>query len=272
MKHCHFAIVYNELPFLKQKMAFLYENFDQLIFYDMYAMRQPYHYSTDGSHEYLKDYPDPDNKITLIESLKFPGLTNYPGLSVDGKKKMFVVGSEYVRDDIDVYWSIGVDEFFDTSLIHRVEQVYETKPEVKTINVPHIIFFKDFNTVFCDQDGTYLTRIFNPRITRHTKGNVYGHCSLGRQFRPIEWIFDDCFYHYAYIGTHRMKDKAIGNPPHWVKVIENTDTTKLSDRCYGYPKMHPSLKKGIKRYDGKHPDYIDIEELDIMINKRKRNK
>ena len=61
MKHCHFAILYNELPFLKQKLPFLYEHFSQLIFYDLSAFDNKFQFSQDGSHQYIKNYPDPEN-------------------------------------------------------------------------------------------------------------------------------------------------------------------------------------------------------------------
>ena len=34
MKHCHISILCNELPFLKEKLPYLYEHFEQLIFVD----------------------------------------------------------------------------------------------------------------------------------------------------------------------------------------------------------------------------------------------
>ena len=79
MKKCHFSILYNELPFLKQKMEFLYSNFDQLIFYDLNVAAKTPHFSTDGSHEYIKEYPDPENKITLIEKKDLSDVNNYQG-------------------------------------------------------------------------------------------------------------------------------------------------------------------------------------------------
>ena len=66
VKHCHFSILYNELPFLKQKLPFLYKHFGQLIFFDLNVGTENPHFSLDGSHEFIRDYPDPDKKITLI--------------------------------------------------------------------------------------------------------------------------------------------------------------------------------------------------------------
>lgn len=107
MKHCHFSIVYNELPFLQQKMPFLYEHFDQLIFYDLHVVGNDVHYSTDGSHDFIAWYPDPERKITLIEKRDLSDVTEYKGHSYVGKQKMFAVGSQYVKSDMDVFWWHG---------------------------------------------------------------------------------------------------------------------------------------------------------------------
>jgi hypothetical protein len=103
MKKCHFSILYNELPFLKQKMDFLYDNFDQLIFYDLNVGTLNPHFSIDGSHEFIKDYPDPDNKITLIEKKDLSDVINFRGDGSIEKRKMFAVGSSYVWDDIESF-------------------------------------------------------------------------------------------------------------------------------------------------------------------------
>ena len=61
MKHCHLSIMCNELIFLKQKLNFLYENFDQIIFVDYDILNKQN--STDGSIEYLENFDDPENKL-----------------------------------------------------------------------------------------------------------------------------------------------------------------------------------------------------------------
>ena len=61
MKHCHISILCNELPFLQQKLPFLYQHFDQLIFVD-YDMTKKCN-SQDGSIEYIEGYEDTEKKI-----------------------------------------------------------------------------------------------------------------------------------------------------------------------------------------------------------------
>ena len=63
MKHALFSILYNEYGHLKQKLPIFYDIFDQIIFYDLNVGGPKtigkFTFSTDGSHEYIKNYPDP---------------------------------------------------------------------------------------------------------------------------------------------------------------------------------------------------------------------
>jgi len=180
MKHCHFTILYNELPFLKQKMAFLYENFDQLIFFDLNVGTPIPHYSTDGSHEFISEYPDPENKITLIERDNLDDVLNYTGAGSVQKQKMFSVGSQYISDDMDVFWCTDMDEFFHRDLIKKVETIFDEKPDVNSIDMRHYMFWKNTNLILCDAEDDGFDMY--SRVCRHRPGNLYGHCSIHNQF------------------------------------------------------------------------------------------
>lgn len=202
MKHCHFSILYNELPFLKVKLPFLYENFHQLIFFDLNIIDETI--STDGSHEFIQNYPDPENKIILIKNVNFENIKKYCGESFVKKQKMFAVGSQYVKDDIDVFWCTDMDEFFDTKMIKDVEDALSDQ-EIQSVNIDHIIFIKDSNHYFT-QDGNKNIP-FYCRVARHKKGNLYGHCSLNSQFKPSVSIENNYIYHYGYVGNSRVLHK-----------------------------------------------------------------
>ena len=134
MKHCHLSIICNDLPFLKQKMDFLYKNFDQLIFYDLCIYCVPMSHSTDGTYEYLQNYPDPENKITIIDKTDINDVEGNNGKGGIEKQRMYRVGSSYVKDDIDVFWCSDVDEFCDVGLIGEVERILEN-PDVSVIHM-----------------------------------------------------------------------------------------------------------------------------------------
>lgn len=95
MKHCHISILCNELPFLKQKLHFLYDNFHQLIFidYNIYSKSN----SIDGSIKYIEAFKDPENKITLIKDFNPDNIKNYRGLSFVENKKCLRVHQNILK-------------------------------------------------------------------------------------------------------------------------------------------------------------------------------
>jgi len=260
MKHAFFTILYNELPFLKQKMKFLYDNFEQLIFYDLHAEPNDIHFSTDGSHEFIKKYPDPYNKITLIERTNLNDVQAL-GVSKIIKQKMFSYGSEFVNDDIDLFWCFDMDEFFHKSLISKVEDVYN-KNDIQSININHYSIWKNRNFILTDNmnDSFYLD--FAVRITKHEKGNKYGHCSLGTQYPKIYMIDDEKIYHFAFFGNERVKFKMkyYGNKNSYYSLFKNFNY----DIDKGNKRMHPDISRisYVKKMDIDFPDYINLDELE----------
>lgn len=283
MKHCHFSILYNELPFLKQKLPFLYENFDQIIFYDLNVGTINPHPSTDGSHEYIKNYSDPEDKITLIKETDLSNVTRYCGAGSIGKQKMFAVGSRYVSDDIDVFWCTDMDEFFHKSFIEKVESTLLNNPDVNSVDLRHKIYWKNFSYTLCDSESDVLT-LFS-RVCRHKSGNIYSHCNIHNQFGKNVYLEekDEVYYHFGWIGDARVRAKIkhyteppTGNPGYknmyarYMKEVWNKYQTSDNDICkydeiFGYPMMHPNflgIKKGIKKQDIRLlPSYVDYEEL-----------
>jgi len=277
VNHCHFSILYNELPFLRQKMPFLYENFEQLIFFDLNVGTYEPHYSTDGSHEFIANYPDPENKITLIEEDRIETIEDWTGGGSIEKQKMFGLGSKYVRDDIDVFWCTDLDEFFHKSFIGKVEEIFNDSPEVNSIDMRHYMFWKNTNLILCSDDDDGFDMF--ARVCRHKPGNLYGHCSIHQQFPKTHIVTDDRYYHFAWIGDKRTESKLkhyclppTGNPRYkqmyddYLKEVWYNfpnDFRLDSEKIFGSPRMHPNqaMQKGIKKFAGKLPDYINTQQL-----------
>ena len=277
MKQCHFSILYNELPFLKQKLPFLYEYFDQIIFYDLNVACEKPHFSTDGSHEYILDYPDPQKKISIVEETDLSKVTKYYGGSGIAKRKMFTLASQYVRDEVDVFWCTDMDEFFYPSLIKEVESTLSDHPAVNSINLKHYYFWKDFDLILCDP--TSDTGELPPRIARHKPGNIYGHCSLHQQYPKTKVLDSHQIYHFAWLGEERFSykinywcspptgdlcyEKAYRKYSEEIWGAFNKENINPNGNMWGYPHMHPNplIKKGVKFFKGKLPSYIDYLEL-----------
>ena len=268
MNHCHFSILYNELPFLKQKLPFLYEHFQQIIFYDLNI--RTCGFSDDGSHEFIKNYPDPENKITLIEKTDLSDVTNYNGYSSVEKRKMFAVGSSYVNDDIDFFWCTDMDEFFFPSMIDTVEEEYAKDDSLMVFNSKHYIYWKTPDILLV-RNNTTTPEAYTlfPRIVRHKKGTVYGHCNLGT-YGKQHFMNNEFIYHFAFIGDDRMKHKwyncYYATRKHladrYYNSFKDFDVDSMEDSVlYGYPRMYPNpdMKGGVLRYNTELP--IDGDKL-----------
>jgi len=256
MKHCHFAILYNEIEYLKQKVPFLYDNFDQLIFYDLSAFDGLYNYSNDGSHEYLKNYPDPEGKIKLIElrnGLEF--VQPLPGPTTIVKLKMATYANRFIRDDMNVFWCTDMDEFFGIELIKEVEEILTLHKEVNTIANDHYLFWNNFDTIMCEDVDEPRYKWKLNRIARHRPGNNYSHCTLQDTYIP-EYRAKTPIYHFCNVGKERTFRKLFGyykGTPHNYKAIwEQYENMELEDGVmYGYPNMHQSIPNmGIMKYPG----------------------
>lgn len=261
MKHCHLSIMSNELTFLKRKLPFLYENFDQIILVD-YDMINKCN-STDGTIEYVENFDDKENKITLIKFQRKTEVIEYKGQGFTEKRKMFGYGSKYVNDDIDIVWATDMDEFFEKYLIEKVEEEFKKDGELQTIDLPHRVFiFNEHN--FFDIDDFYIA----PRITKHKKGFVYGHCDFDRYGKTIT-LEDEFLFHYAFVGYKRCMNKQT--------LYEKVDTRWFSSYSLSLSQgdkhvslRHPANHKRLhsKPYLGSHPEYLDVskmcEELNVM--------
>ena len=282
MKHCHFTILYNELPFLKQKLPFLYKHFEQLIFFDLNVGSYEPHFSTDGSHEFILNFPDSENKITLIDKQDLSDVTQYCGDGSIQKQQMFAVGSQYVHEDIDVFWCTDMDEFFNASLMPKVEEILEKSPDVNSIDLRHLYFWKNFSYILCTLESNVKTLF--ARICRHRPNQVYSHCAIHKQFPQTYFLDpnDEVYYHFSWIGDARTRRKLkhyteppTGNPIHkkmydlylqnvWEKYNEDDENICQGD-LFGYPLMHPNYlgeHMGIRKIDKNIlPSYIDYTIL-----------
>ena len=271
MKHCHFSILYNELGFLQQKLPFLYEHFDQIIFYDLSAFDGKYQFSTDGSHEYIKNYPDPENKITLIElrnGIEFVQAQGKP--SNITKMRMFPYASGFVNHDMDTFWCTDMDEFFTEALINEVEYIF-TKFDVNSIQNRHYLFWNDPYTITCEHPDKPLYRLGLTRIARHKPGNVYGHCNIGDVYKPCV-AASQPIYHFTNVGKEKTFKKLFeyfdGTRKGYKEIWEKYSKLELEPGEFvGYPYMHPNpdIRMGIMKFPGDIEEILDYVDFNNLI-------
>lgn len=262
MKHTHISILCNELPFLKQKLKFLYDNFDQLIFIDYNISNKSN--STDGSIEYIESFKDNEKKIILIKNFNPNNIKKYRGVSFIEKQKMFACASKYVNDDTDLVWATDLDEFFHKKLIKKVEKLYDNDSTLSSVDIPHRIFvYNQYN--FYDKNNFYIS----PRITKHKKGFLYGHCDFREYGKTIK-LQNDCLYHYAFIGYNRcffkytIYNNSLFNSKLWLNIYLNSLNNNVKYVNLQHPNVN--LKLYSTKYDGDHPDYININYMCKELN------
>jgi len=274
MKSCHVMHLCNEISFLRQKLPFLYENFAQLIFYDlniyMPYLGKPPCFSTDGSHEYIKEFPDPEGKITLIEETNLSRFPSDVGVGTKDKCRMYFASSSYVRDDIDIVWETDADEFFHKDAIGEAERIFTENPEMISIYLDWYTFVRDYRFVCYPplNKTPYWDWSFMKRVVRHSKGRVYAHGDLVPGKSPTCKMENFKLYHFTALTKERVLFKHL--PPErrvrdgfW-EAWDKFDESKVGDGyIYGYPYMHysPMLNTGIRRFKGEYPDYIKLDEL-----------
>ena len=260
MNHCHISIMCNEFAFLKYKLPFLYIHFKQLIFVD-YNISEKCN-SNDGTIEYIENFNDIDNKITLIKNFNPSDVTKYNGVSVVEKQKMFAVASKYVYDNIDIVWATDLDEFFEKELINEVENIYINDEQIASINLPHRIFAYNQYNIF-NKNDFYIA----PRITKHKKGFIYGHCNFQTYGKTIRYS-NRYLYHFAFVGFKRCDFK-------FNKIYKNTSMKPcletylkaISKKEIHVILYHPAIS-GLYTipYNGTYPCYIDVDTMCKMLN------
>jgi len=263
MKHCHISILCNELPFLKEKVPFLYKHFKQLIFVDYDLVNKKN--SVDGSIEFIETYPDPENKIILIKNFDPSKIKYYHGGSFVEKQKMFSAASKFVHDNIDVVWATDLDEFFETELIKEVEELYKKDPALTSIDLPHRIFvYNQYN--YYNKPDFYIV----PRITRHKKKFIYGHCDFHSYGKTIKYTYR-VLYHFAFVGFNRCSFKfekiyknSSFNHKKWLQTYLSAYKNKQKYVKLSHSNTHFGLIS--QPYNGKYPDYLDVEKMCNELN------
>ena len=267
MNHCQISIMANELVFLKHKLPFLYKYFDQLIFVDYDIINKKN--SCDGSIEFIENFKDPQNKITLVKNFNPDKIKNFNGVSMIEKRKMFAKASEYVKDDIDIIWATDLDEFFFSSLIKKVEGIYKKRPDVISIDMPHTGFVYNECNYFKALGEFYMA----PRITRHVKGKIYGHCNFNTYGKTIK-LPSDPLYHFAYVGYNRCAFKFKIYKMKGLKLVdENTwfskylKALKNNKKHIKLPVPRTDFKVFSEPYIGTYPPEINFKKLCQELNK-----
>lgn len=164
-------------------------------------------HSTDNTVDIIKNYSDPQKKITLIQKNGF----------WNGKTEMCNEWSK--RTTCDYIWQIDTDEFYKKKDIDKIKQILEKyKPDAVHFFANH--FWGSYNHCFDEKTGSgWGNNIPWMRIFKHTPGSQWiSHeppnymlangtvCNNGRYIPREEMLrIGIKMYHYSYV-TQKQKD------------------------------------------------------------------
>lgn len=130
-------IVHNGEPFVGYALRAIYDFIDEIIVVEGAVEKavfaaNPDGSSTDGTVETLRSFPDPDNKITLIQG--------------KWQKKLDQSQAWFDRATGDYVWIVDSDEMYLPHDIVEVKQMLEHDPEITVVSFYHRTFWHNLHT------------------------------------------------------------------------------------------------------------------------------
>ncbi len=215
MKISFGMIVLNGEPFIRYNLENLYPHAHEILIVEG-AVEKFKHAATPDGHsidetvEIIKSFPDPENKIRLIQCKGF-----WPEKDEMSNAYMENCTGDYI-------WQVDVDEFYKSEDILKIKEFLFADPYITRVDIKTINFWRGFSAVM--QGASYIygkdefIRIFKIRsgyrYLRHRpptlvdeKGKeVIHHKILGaRELFEKHGIY---IYHYSYVFPEAVKGKS----------------------------------------------------------------
>jgi hypothetical protein len=176
MKISYGMIVVDGMPFIKHQLNLVYEHAHQIIICeggdDFWVKINGHRRSKDGTIEFIKNFPDPKNKIKLIQK------------DWHNKNEMCHEYSKHVTGDI--LWHLDIDEFVDPAKIPTILQAFKMFPRTQILSIPNLVFWGDCDTLVeaMSSNGWNRTWFNFERIFRFKKGYYIHHIPERGYFDP----------------------------------------------------------------------------------------
>jgi hypothetical protein len=275
MKHTIINLIYNEKIFIKYKLPFYYRYFSQIIFVDYDILSGKV--SDDGTLEFIKQFPDPDNKILLLTDFnKIKDTIPYNKNEILGileEDLMMKYAIKFVNTFTDVLWTIDLDEFFNPVLFDKVEEEFKNDENLFAIDLYWKTFiYNQYNIL--DEPGR--TKGFYPvRIKKYDKNITEKHSTKYDLFTKNigkTKLLDEYLYHFSYIGHKRCYNKLnmynrCSTSKHMQSDWLNQYLNHLLRKNKYVNLIHPGSRKILIKYDGPFPEGVDINNMITELNK-----
>jgi hypothetical protein len=268
-------LVVNGRPFIEAQLNNLYDLAHEIVISeggDKFWKEKHGHYrSNDGTIEIIKKYPDPQNKIKLIQR----NWTN--------KNEMSHFYSRNMTGDI--IYNVDIDEFMTIGDIKTVcKRLLKSRADYAS--VPHMVFFGDFDTILTMRHSDRWCVV--PRIFKRARGKLMHHLPPGYALpsgkmtgctgMPVKANTDASIYHYSWIYKKAVREKIAYYAfrikdcirPTFMDMFENFEARReqlIKDQINVRPTDQDA--QYLKALSVKHPKFVeDIKkDLEILGNK-----
>ena len=202
-------IVFNGDFVLKECLESVYPYATQILISEgpvRYWQDEGFTTSTDKTNDILDNFPDPENKITIIHG------------QFEGKDEECRAYMPHMRDDIDYIWNLDSDEIYKPEDIETITKLLEEE-RYTSVGVRSCSFyggFDDFVGGFELAKDNFL-RIFKvyPQATWKTHRPPTIIAPLGTITLPEKHLDSDTLwekhgvqmYHYSYVFPRQVKEK-----------------------------------------------------------------
>jgi hypothetical protein len=271
------CIVFNGDFVLKQLIESIYPFAHKIIFVDGvvdYWAKQGFVGSNDETINIIKNHPDPENKIKLLEKNV-----------AKEKTELCRLFMPYVPSDTDYLWSIDSDEIFKRKDIEKIiEYLKEQQPT--SVGFQSNTFFGGFDHILGGFERDHSFK----RLLKYDHGCTYvDHrpptlSVQGNKHISGKQLFDATgveMYHYSYVSPYQVYDKieyyeaaviskgkCIPNyfEDVWLRWVEKPeDRPLIEDKWKGVHEFVPSVRGECRTmpFTGEHPEPIK-RDLEIL--------
>ena len=282
MKIAFGMIVFEGDYVLKQCLKQVYPFADQILISEGpvdYWQKKNKLSSEDRTNDILNEFPDPDNKITIIHG-QFT--------EKDDQCRAYM---QYLREDIDYIWNLDSDEVYKTEDIMRIIEFLKVEKPT-SVGIQSCSFYGGFDHFLT---GFELNRDNFLRIFRIFPGSTWAThrpptilypvgYNIVKKHVPSDWLYNHLgvqMYHYSYVFPRQVetkiayykekvsRDNCIDNYYNEVYLpwVTGDDSFKkqIEDKYIGVHEFKPNVRGECytKKFTLKHPESIedDLEYL-----------
>lgn len=288
MKIAFGMIVLNGNYVLKEVLESIYPYANQILIAEgpvSWWQAQGVTTSTDGTNELIDNFPDPENKITIVHSI------------YKEKDEQCQAYMQHFKEDNDYIWNIDSDEIFKKEDIEKIIELLD-KEKYTTVAFKSLSFYGGFDDVISGFEeeipfirirkiypGSYWFTHRPPTIAHRPGIQILPEKLL--DFNTLASIYGIRMYHYSYVFPDQVSQKikyykgAVSKEAciddyfnevylPWVLTKDRKKRFEIEKKYNGVHEFKPGNRSQAytRKFNGEHPNII-LKALDTLKNKFK---